>query len=112
MSNRAESCTIAHSSYNSTDAAHEVENLSREITISASFLELIYIKNLTFGGKSDIKSTIQILNSAYTKNLMLFLTQSAAVYGIDALIVDIEVNLQPVKGETDTTPTGVNCRTA
>ena len=35
---------------------------------------------------------------------MLFLTQSAAVYGIDALIVDIEVNLQPVKGEADTSP--------
>lgn len=35
---------------------------------------------------------------------MLFLTSSAAVYGIDALIVDIEVNLQPVKGESDTTP--------
>jgi magnesium chelatase family protein len=35
---------------------------------------------------------------------MLFLTQSAAVYGIDALIVDIEVNLQPVKGETDNAP--------
>ena len=35
---------------------------------------------------------------------MLFLMQSAAVYGIDALIVDIEVNLQPVKGEADTTP--------
>jgi magnesium chelatase family protein len=37
----------------------------------------------------------------YCKN-MLFLVQSAAVYGIDALIVDIEVNLQPVKGEADT----------
>jgi magnesium chelatase family protein len=36
---------------------------------------------------------------------MLFLTQSAAVYGIDALIVDIEVNLQPVKGEVETAPT-------
>ena len=35
---------------------------------------------------------------------MLFLTQSAAVYGIDALIVDIEVNLQPVKGEIDNAP--------
>ena len=35
---------------------------------------------------------------------MLFLTQSAAVYGIDALIVDIEVNLQPVKGETEISP--------
>lgn len=33
---------------------------------------------------------------------MLFLTQSAAVYGIDARIVDIEINLQPVKGEADT----------
>ena len=35
---------------------------------------------------------------------MLFLTQSAAVYGIDALIVDIEVNLQPVQGEVDNSP--------
>ena len=33
---------------------------------------------------------------------MLFLTQSAAVYGIDALIVDIEVNLTPARGETGT----------
>jgi magnesium chelatase family protein len=32
---------------------------------------------------------------------MLFLTRSAAVYGIDALIVDIEINLQPVKNEAD-----------
>ncbi|HUF03437.1 MAG TPA: YifB family Mg chelatase-like AAA ATPase [Aridibacter sp.] len=35
---------------------------------------------------------------------MLFLTQSAAVYGIDALIVDIEVNLKPKVGENDQTP--------
>lgn len=35
---------------------------------------------------------------------MLFLTQSAAVYGIDALVVDIEVNLQPVKGENESSP--------
>jgi magnesium chelatase family protein len=33
---------------------------------------------------------------------MLFLAQSAAVYGVDALIVDIEVNLQPVAKEGDT----------
>lgn len=32
---------------------------------------------------------------------MLFLTQSAAVYGIDALVVDIEVNLRPVQNEQD-----------
>ncbi|MFV0387752.1 MAG: YifB family Mg chelatase-like AAA ATPase [Pyrinomonadaceae bacterium] len=32
---------------------------------------------------------------------MLFLTQSAAVYGIDALIVDIEVNLQPIQNEAE-----------
>ncbi len=32
---------------------------------------------------------------------MLFLTESAAVYGIDALIVDIEVNLEPVQNEAD-----------
>ncbi|MGI8813201.1 MAG: YifB family Mg chelatase-like AAA ATPase [Pyrinomonadaceae bacterium] len=36
---------------------------------------------------------------------MLFLTQSAAVYGIDAIIVDIEVNLQPARGEADLNPT-------
>jgi magnesium chelatase family protein len=36
---------------------------------------------------------------------MLFLVQSAAVYNIDALLVDIEVNLQPVKGEADSAPT-------
>jgi magnesium chelatase family protein len=35
---------------------------------------------------------------------MLFLAQSAAVYGIDALIVDIEVNLQPVAKETEGAP--------
>ncbi len=34
---------------------------------------------------------------------MLFLSQSACVYGIDALIVDIEVNLQPIK-ETEGPP--------
>ena len=32
---------------------------------------------------------------------MLFLSQSAAVYGIDALIVDIEVNLQPMIKKED-----------
>jgi magnesium chelatase family protein len=35
---------------------------------------------------------------------MLFLTQSASVYGIDALIVDIEVNLRPPAGEHDQSP--------
>lgn len=35
---------------------------------------------------------------------MLFLSQSATVYGIDALIVDIEVNLQPVPKETESQP--------
>jgi magnesium chelatase family protein len=35
---------------------------------------------------------------------MLFLSQSATVYGIDALIVDIEVNLQPVPKEQDQAP--------
>ncbi len=35
---------------------------------------------------------------------MLFLSQSAAVYGIDALIVDIEVNLQPVAKENEGQP--------
>lgn len=33
---------------------------------------------------------------------MLFRTQSAAVYGIDADIVDIEVDLSPARGEADT----------
>jgi len=31
----------------------------------------------------------------------IFLTQSAAVYGIDALVVDIEVNLSPLRGDDD-----------
>ena len=35
---------------------------------------------------------------------MLFLMRSAAVYGIDALVVDIEVVLRPVSGESDGTP--------
>ncbi|MEQ1922827.1 MAG: YifB family Mg chelatase-like AAA ATPase [Pyrinomonadaceae bacterium] len=35
---------------------------------------------------------------------MLFLSQSATVYGIDALIVDIEVNLQPVSKEAEIAP--------
>jgi magnesium chelatase family protein len=35
---------------------------------------------------------------------MLFLTQSAAVFGIDALIVDIEVNLQPFQSEMEKVP--------
>lgn len=36
---------------------------------------------------------------------MLFRTQSAAVYGIDADLVDIEVDLTPVRGESDSQPT-------
>ncbi len=32
---------------------------------------------------------------------MLFRTQSAAVYGIDADLVDIEVDLTPARGESD-----------
>ena len=35
---------------------------------------------------------------------MLFLSQSAAVYGIDALVVDIEVNLQPVPKKDEGLP--------
>jgi magnesium chelatase family protein len=35
---------------------------------------------------------------------MLFRTQSAAVYGIDADLVDIEVDLTPVRGEVDSAP--------
>ncbi len=35
---------------------------------------------------------------------MLFRTLSAAVYGIDADLVEIEVNLTPVRGEVDMTP--------
>src|SRR5437763_13863935 len=33
---------------------------------------------------------------------MLFRTQSAAVYGVDADLVDIEVDLTPARGEADT----------
>lgn len=35
---------------------------------------------------------------------MLFSTQSAAVFGIDALIVDIEANLRPSSGDNDQSP--------
>ncbi|HEX8283292.1 MAG TPA: YifB family Mg chelatase-like AAA ATPase [Pyrinomonadaceae bacterium] len=35
---------------------------------------------------------------------MLFRTQSAAVYGIDADLVDIEVDLTPARGESDANP--------
>lgn len=35
---------------------------------------------------------------------MLFLSQSATVYGIDAIVVDIEVNLQPVSKEAEMAP--------
>nr|MBA2733512.1 magnesium chelatase [Acidobacteriota bacterium] len=35
---------------------------------------------------------------------MLFRTQSAAVYGIDADLVDIEVDLTPARGESDAQP--------
>src|SRR6185369_9629329 len=35
---------------------------------------------------------------------MLFRTLSAAVYGIDADLVDIEVNLTPVRSESDKEP--------
>jgi magnesium chelatase family protein len=35
---------------------------------------------------------------------MLFRTLSAAVYGIDANLVEIEVNLTPIRGETDNVP--------
>ncbi len=35
---------------------------------------------------------------------MLFLSQSATVYGIDAIVVDIEVNLQPVSKEAEIVP--------
>src|SRR6478609_5954850 len=35
---------------------------------------------------------------------MLFQTQSAAVFGIDAYIVDIEVNMRPSAGDNDPTP--------
>jgi magnesium chelatase family protein len=35
---------------------------------------------------------------------MLFRTQSAAVYGIDADLVDIEVDLVPARGESDASP--------
>jgi magnesium chelatase family protein len=35
---------------------------------------------------------------------MLFRTQSAAVYGIDASLVDVEVDLTPIRNEVDTSP--------
>lgn len=39
------------------------------------------------------------------RGTMLFRTQSAAVYGIDADLVDVEVDLTPTRGEADAIPT-------
>src|SRR5687767_7748242 len=44
---------------------------------------------------------VSLYNLAKFKFVMLFLSQSAAVYGVDALIVDIEVNLQPASKENE-----------
>lgn len=41
------------------------------------------------------------IESVIAKAPMLFRTQSAAVYGIDANLVDVEVDLTPVRNETD-----------
>lgn len=60
-------------------------NLSRKVQV---------YYNLPLGASADKLPSFNL-------STMLFLTQSAAVYGIDALSVDIEVNLQPVRGETD-----------
>jgi magnesium chelatase family protein len=65
---------------------------------SGDSLSLISI----FAAFYDINSDTLKRNDYFINENMLFLVQSAAVYGIDALIVDIEVNLQPVKGEADT----------
>src|SRR5437870_13282833 len=42
-------------------------------------------------------------NLDFWSGLMLFRTQSAAVYGIDAELVAIEVDLAPARGESDST---------
>ena len=43
---------------------------------------------------------------------MLFRTLSAAVYGINADLVDIEVDLTPVRGEAESPLVGNDCRLA
>jgi magnesium chelatase family protein len=44
-------------------------------------------------------------NDLKTRTPLLFRTLSAAVYGIDANLVDVEVDLTPARGETDNPPT-------
>jgi magnesium chelatase family protein len=61
-------------------------------------------KKSGFSGKLWYKLFLVPHHKKSLRAFMLFLTQSAAVYGIDALLVDIEVNLQPVKNEADTAP--------
>src|ERR1044072_1205643 len=53
---------------------------------------------ISFAGDFRIWSnsfTLPLSKISFPGSDMLFLTQSASVYGIDALIVDIEVNLRP-----------------
>lgn len=50
-------------------------------------------------------SVVTLTSTSLKKyNLMLFRMLSSAVYGIDAELVEIEVNLTPVKAESETTP--------
>ncbi len=44
-------------------------------------------------------------NSLAWEHRMLFRTHSAAVYGIDANLVDVEVDLTPARAESDAPPT-------
>jgi magnesium chelatase family protein len=60
-----------------------------------------------FALKMSFSSNLNLnlnLNLAKKYNLMLFRMLSSAVYGIDAELVEIEVNLTPVKAESETTP--------
>lgn len=59
-------------------------------------------ENVALTGLAWQRSGLSVIIA--TQSFMLFLSQSATVYGIDALVVDIEVALRPPAGEHDQSP--------
>jgi magnesium chelatase family protein len=59
------------------------------------------LKLLILAPPASLPKAILKTRSQAGASTMLFRTQSAAVYGIEARLVDIEVDLTPARGEAD-----------